>query len=140
MMKRLRWVVLALIAVVAVALVTAATTRYDGETRTYRATLQSRQILTACEAYRENPDNPQRKFPSALPELVNPPFGGPSFLKNGAEDLRDPWGNFYRYAVVTRDNGEQEVYVWGERTVDGKLKLIGAKLRANGDTELFGSE
>ena len=70
---------------------------------------------------------------------MKPPFGGPSFLRNGEADLFDPWGKPYRYAVIPNAKGEQEVYVWGERTVDGQLKLLGAKRRKRmGTIETFG--
>ncbi|MCI0699673.1 MAG: hypothetical protein L0241_01125 [Planctomycetia bacterium] len=104
-----------------------------------RAVFQAKAIVEACEAYRDNPTNPERgKYPSTLIELVNPPFGGPPFLRNGEADLFDPWGKQFEYAVKTDTEGNTEVSVWTERIVDGKLKLLGAKRTTTGKIELFG--
>jgi hypothetical protein len=118
-------------------LVTVLTTRYGGDSKTYWAIFHVQGILVSCEAYRENPASGNR-YPADLSELHNPPFGGPSFLHNGEQDLIDPWGNPYRYAVVKSRKGGPEIYVWSEHNRDGKLKLVGAKRTGDGKTELFG--
>jgi hypothetical protein len=107
--------------------------------RVYRAVLQAKGLTLACEAYHENPSS-GNKYPAKLADLHSPPFGGSSFLRNGEEDLLDPWGNPFKYAVVPDAKGEPELYVWSEQTVDGKLQFIGAKRTAGGSTVLFGIE
>jgi hypothetical protein len=125
-----------LLAVISLALSTSMTDKYYN---THKAIAQSRFLVGMCEAYRNYSANPQRgKYPATLTELVKPPFDGGQFVVEGERDLIDPWGNPYRYAVIPNAKGEQEVYVWCERTVNGKLTLHGAKRRADGEIELFG--
>lgn len=50
----------------------------------------------------------------------------------------DAWGNPFRYALVTNEAGEIEPHVWSERTIDGKTRLIGAKVTADGTVVRFG--
>lgn len=90
------------------------------------AGMQIRGLLTACEAYIANP-NANGKPPEVPGYLVSPPWGGASFLKNGAKDLIDPWGRPYRYAAEPDERGELRAYIWTERTVNGKPKVIGTK-------------
>ncbi len=106
-----------------------------------RAAYQAQQILEACDAYRDNPANPERgRYPTHLLELVHPPLGGPPFLRNGAEDLRDPWGNQFEYTVEKTEAGEREVRVWSVREVNGKRTELGAIRKANGEIATFGLE
>ena len=139
-MKRLLVVVAVLLVAAVITIVS--TMRYIGSGRSGDAIQQSMSILRACEAYRDNPNNPEagKRFPTTLADLVKPPFGGSSFLRSGEADLLDPWGHSYRYAVVTSASGEQEAYVWAERIADGKLKLLGAKRCADGEVRIFGLE
>jgi hypothetical protein len=139
-MNRVSWwiTVLALL-LVGLIVLAICTTRYFGPTRTSQALLQARGLIVACEAYHENPKS-GGKHPATLADLYSPPFGGGSYLKNGGDDLIDPWGNPFKYAVVPDAKGEPELYVWSEQTVDGKLKFIGAKRTARGSTVLFGIE
>jgi hypothetical protein len=97
------------------------------EARQARAELQCRSLLQACEAYVVNPANKTRTYPTILLELVKPPFGGPSFIRDGEKDLIDPWGKMFQYAVAKDEKGNLRAYVWTERTVDGKTKVIGRK-------------
>lgn len=50
----------------------------------------------------------------------------------------DAWGDPFRYTVVTNELGEQEAYVWSERTRGGKTTLRGAKVKADGTVIKFG--
>src|SRR3954449_12969308 len=79
---------------------------YLGPTRPGNALLGAKRVLQACEAYHDNPDNTGKRYPTALADLVPPPFGGGAFLRDGDRDLIDPWGHPYRYAVITNANGE----------------------------------
>ncbi len=92
-----------------------------------KARLACESILTACEAFQTCPQNEKAAPPTVLMELVKPPFGGPSYLRNGAADLLDPWGNMLHYAVARNEKGELRAYVWSERTVGGKTKVVGTK-------------
>ena len=137
----LRCCIIALALVLALAVFVASTMQALGPSKSGRAVSQSMAIVSACEAYRNHPANPDRgKYPSALTMLAKPPFGGQSFLDRAKQDLIDPWGNSYRYAVVKTASGEDEVYVWCETVVAGRLKLLGAKRKADGVVEAFGAE
>jgi hypothetical protein len=91
-----------------------------------RAELQRRSILQACVAYQVTPAS-NMTYPTILLELVKPPFGGASYLKDGKKDLIDPWGKMFQYAVVKDKQGNFQPYVWTEHKVNGKLKVIGTK-------------
>jgi hypothetical protein len=91
-----------------------------------KARAQCASILQACEAFATNPAN-KAGYPTTLTELVKPPFGGASYLKNGEKDLLDPWGKMVRYAVAKDDKGRLRAYVWTERKIDGKTKVVGTK-------------
>jgi hypothetical protein len=119
----------ALAAILVFALLAAMVPDFGNNTRTYWAGVGARRIASACEEYRRHPGS-GGKYPGALSDLIKPPFGGSSCL-HGAQDLIDPWGRPFRYAVVKHADGE-EVYVWGERAVEGGLRLVGAKLTTDG--------
>lgn len=138
-MNRRKWsiavqigLVVAFMALVGLAV---STTRVLMTKRSHQAVLQAKGLILACEAYHAQSGE---KYPTKLADLIVPPFGGSSFVRNGEDDLLDPWGRPFKYAVVPDGNGDPEVYVWAERTVDGKLLFIGAKRTASGRTELFG--
>jgi len=92
-----------------------------------RALLGCRSLEQACEAYQFNPQNKTELPPTILLELVKPPFGNVPFVRNGEKDLLDPWGKMYRYAVAKDEKGRIRTYIWSEREVDGKTKVIGMK-------------
>jgi hypothetical protein len=48
-------------------------------------------------------------MPSGPQDLVQPPFGGQSFLRNGLVDTLDPWGKTYQFQQHTR--GDNSVYI-----------------------------
>ncbi|HUR54263.1 MAG TPA: type II secretion system protein GspG [Gemmataceae bacterium] len=96
------------------------------EAKEKMAELNARGLAQACEAFYLNP-NSNSIFPARLAELVNPPFGGASFVRNGAKDLLDPWGKEYKYALETLRDGAQVPRVWTERVVNGKAKVYGHK-------------
>jgi hypothetical protein len=88
-------------------------TSYEGgdDTKTSKAQLGCTSIAQAVEAYIDNPDNTKHEPPRTLNDLVQPPFGGPSFLRNGAVDLLDPWGNPYQMQLRKRSDGTQYVLI-----------------------------
>ncbi|HJZ53473.1 MAG TPA: hypothetical protein VKE74_00855 [Gemmataceae bacterium] len=136
-MKRWIWAAAVLVVLAAGVVLILATTSYGIPDRQSRAVLQAEGLIAACEAFREHPDS-GKKYPATLAELVNPPWGGSSYLKHREQDLIDPWGNPFKYAIVPNEKGEPEVYVWTELTRDGKTTLLGAKQTADGKTHLFG--
>ncbi|MBN9121950.1 MAG: type II secretion system protein GspG [Planctomycetes bacterium] len=136
-MKRSRWVVLALLVplLATVGLLCFGMKESDRHQTQHEAIAHSCDVLLACESYYRHPDS-GKKYPSGLTDLVEPPFGGSSFLRE--RDLIDPWGNPYRFATVRGAKGDTELYVWAERVVGGKRKLLGAKMAPGGQPELFG--
>lgn len=63
-------------------------------------------LAQAAEAFNLNAAN-ESGYPRTLKELVMPPFGGPSFLRNGERDLIDPWGNPYQLEPFQRADGTE---------------------------------
>jgi hypothetical protein len=138
---RWKFVLISVLTLVALALlIVYLTKQYEDASYSRKTLLQAHSVLQACEAYRNDPANSGKKLPVTLTDLLRPSFTDKSFLRNGEADLLDRVGNPLRYAVVINRNGEQEVYVWGERIMDGQLKLVGAKRKANGEIEVFGHE
>jgi hypothetical protein len=129
-----------LIALVVLAIAGAIALVFRGYVEDYRGSmtvLQARTLIAACEAYQGH-SSAENKYPSTLNDLVSPPWGGPSLLRNGKDELVDSWGSPFRDAVVPNEKGEVEIYVWAERIVDGKTSLIGAKRTGSGETQHFG--
>jgi general secretion pathway protein G len=96
-----------------------ATTRYLEDARKGRAQLQCRSLATACEAYKNNAANPMSEDPTNPGQLLQPPFGGTSFLKNGQEDLIDPWGQEYQFRPFTQGDGTTIIQVVTHSKHDG---------------------
>jgi general secretion pathway protein G len=109
-------VVVAILVILAT-VATVATTRYIEDAKKSKAQLGCQSIATAIEAYMNSPQNPGRdltddqKMPSGPQDLYQPPFGGPSFLRNGAQDTLDPWGRPYQFQPHTRHDGTTYILV-----------------------------
>ncbi len=69
----------------------------SGPTKPRVASERVARLVDACQAFRDHADNSKHQFPSSLRDLLHPPYGGASFLANGEEDLRDPWGELFKY-------------------------------------------
>ncbi|HUR54264.1 MAG TPA: hypothetical protein VMZ71_09040 [Gemmataceae bacterium] len=82
-----------------------------------KAQLGAKSLAFACEAYSLQPDSKGR-FPNSLTDLVDPPLKGAPLLKNGKQDLIDPWGKPYTYALRTLPDGEQAPFIF-TTTPDG---------------------
>jgi hypothetical protein len=93
------------------AFVTAFTTSPGIDGKKSKAQLGCTGIAQAVEAYMSNPDNTKHEPPRTLNDLVQPPFGGPSFVRNGAQDLLDPWGNPYQMQLRKRSDGSQFILI-----------------------------
>lgn len=91
-------VILAGIAVVAVP-------RYMEDARRTAAVAGCKNLATAIESFMNNPANPEGVGPSSINDLIQPPFGGPSYLRNGQGDTLDPWGKQYQIQPQTRSDG-----------------------------------
>lgn len=96
-------VILASVAIIAVP-------RYIDDARKNQALLRAQALGQACESYNLNSAN-DSGYPQALNALLTPPFGGPSFLKNGQKDLVDPWNKAFDYQVITRADQTQAPYI-----------------------------
>ena len=92
-----------------------------------KARLACMKLLDVCLNYQNNPANQKHLIPMRLLDLVEPPFGGTGYLPNGEKDLLDPWGKMLLYAVAINEKGQPQPYIWAERKVDGKTKVIGTK-------------
>jgi general secretion pathway protein G len=91
-------VILAGIAVVAVP-------RYIEDGKRTAAMAGCKNLAMAIEAYMNNPANPGNALPTQLSDLIQPPFGGPSYLRNGEADTIDPWGKPYQIQEAQRSDG-----------------------------------
>src|SRR5262249_56051508 len=67
--------------------------------------------------YQVNP-NGGGAYPDGLQQLVSPPWGGTSFLKDPQNDLVDPWGNNYQIQMITGNDGAETPVVF-TRAPDG---------------------
>ncbi|QJW97191.1 type II secretion system protein [Frigoriglobus tundricola] len=94
---------------------TIATQRYMDDAKKARAQLGCTGLATAIEAYTNNAANPgltdQEKMPQSPMNLVTPPFGGQSFLRNGQNDIMDPWGKQYQFNPTQRSDGSSYILV-----------------------------
>ncbi len=103
---------------------------------THQTIARASAVIDGCVAYRKQPQS-GGKYPATIDELVRPPFGG-TFLLDPEYYSFDGWGKRLRYAVVVNEKGETEVYAWGERSVNGKTSICGAKATTDGTVVLFG--
>jgi general secretion pathway protein G len=109
--RRAAFTLLEVLVVVAILVILAgvgvvATTRYLEDARKNRAQLQCKSLETAVEAYRANPQS-GNQYPTQLQDLLVPPFGGTSYLKNGEQDLIDPWNKQYQIQMITGADGAE---------------------------------
>jgi general secretion pathway protein G len=107
--RRAAFTLLEVLVVVAILVILAgvgivATTRYLEDSRKNTAQLNCQGLAQAVEAYRMNPQS-GNEYPETLAHLLQPPFGGTSFLKNGQNDLIDPWSHQYQYQLVQGADG-----------------------------------
>jgi general secretion pathway protein G len=104
-------VVVAIIVILA-SVATVATTRYLEDAKKTKAQLNCKAISQAIEAYKINPANTMQEPPTDLGQLINPPFGGTGLLKNGQEDLMDPWGQQYQFKDVAQGDNSSTTLVF----------------------------
>ena len=112
-------VVVAILVILAT-VATVATTRYIEDAKKAKAQLGCKGIAQAIEAYKNNPANTQNIDPPDLQELITPQqFGGTAFLKNGQEDLIDPWGQPYNMQPYPQGDGTTVLIVFTHSKTDG---------------------
>ena len=108
-------VVVAILVILAT-VATIATTRYIEEAKKSKAQLGCKSIETAIEAYQVSASNDgqtdQARMPQDISNLYQPPFGGPSFLKDGVQNTLDPWGKPYQFEVRNRQDGTTYILVY----------------------------
>src|SRR6478609_3520860 len=66
------------------------------------AQMKAKNLATAMEAYYANPSS-GNVYPQAWQELIQPNWGGSSFLKDGANDILDPWGQEFKISNAGTD-------------------------------------
>jgi general secretion pathway protein G len=76
-----------------------------------KAQLGCKSLAMAIEKYVENEANKKHELPNTLHDLVEPPFGGPSFLRNDEADLLDPWGKPYEMERREFKDGSEYILV-----------------------------
>lgn len=108
--RRAAFTLLEILVVVAIVVILAgvgvvATTSYLENAKKSKAVLGCKGLEQACQTYYLNP-NSNNSYPAALQDLLNPPWGG-SLLKNGQQDLVDPWGKPYQYEIRTLNDNTQ---------------------------------
>lgn len=94
-------VILAGVAIIAVP-------RYLEDARKARAHTQAVSIAQACEAYNANAAN-SNGYPTSPQELIQPPFGGQSYLKNGLQDMMTPWNQ--QFTLEQKQKSDGSVYM-----------------------------
>jgi len=104
-------VVVAILVILA-GIATVALFRNIEDAKKTKAQLQAKTIATAIESYMASPANPMQQPPSSLEELLQPATGGTSYLKNGQQDLIDPWGNMYQVKQITGGDGNVDYLVF----------------------------
>jgi general secretion pathway protein G len=104
-------VVAILVILASVAIV--ATTRYLEDAKKSKAQLQAKALATAIEAYMLHPHNSGNQPPQDddWTALHTPGFGT-SFLKNGEEDIIDPWNGRFRFASTVGEDGGIAIVVY----------------------------
>jgi general secretion pathway protein G len=103
-------VVVAILVILA-GVATIATTSYLENAKKSKAHLGCKSLAQTIEGYTMNPANPEGLFPNQLGDLLQPPFGGTSLLRNGQDDLMDPWGKQYSMEQAQRADGTSYILV-----------------------------
>ncbi len=71
------------------------------DAKTAKAHLTTKQLSRAIEMYINSPCSSAPGFPTSLNDLLTPPCHQQSLLRNGVEDLIDPWGKPYELEIMT---------------------------------------
>lgn len=76
-----------------------------------KAQLQAQTISKAMQAYYMRAES-GNTYPESPQQLLQPPWGGTSFLPNGQQDLLDPWNNPYQFQPGQGPDGSQIIFVY----------------------------
>ena len=114
------WVAICLLVLfLGCAILTTATSSRGIDVKESKAQLGCARLAQAIERYLESDANKKPEPPATLRDLLKPPFGGKSFLRNGEEaELIDPWDNPYQMEVIKRADGDEFFLVF-TMTPDG---------------------
>jgi general secretion pathway protein G len=104
-------VVVAILVILAT-VATIATTRYLEDAKKTKAQLGCKAVADAIQNFTNNPANTMNEPPSGLQDLLNPHFGGTGYLKNGQQDLMDPWGQQYQMQQMQQGDGSMTILVY----------------------------
>ncbi|MBX9582407.1 MAG: prepilin-type N-terminal cleavage/methylation domain-containing protein [Gemmataceae bacterium] len=115
--RRAGFTLLEVLVVVAILVILAgvgvvATTRYLEDARKSKAQLACQGLVQAIGNYIDNPANTDRSPPTGPGDLLRPPFGGTGYLKNGEQDMYDPWGQQYQFEQIQQADGSQGYVVF----------------------------
>jgi hypothetical protein len=88
------------------------------DVREVKAHIACQSLYAMAQAYRDHSANTKHEYPRTLSDLHQPPWGGPSFLKLGPDDLQDPWGKPYQMELRKTADGRDYVLIW-TTTPDG---------------------
>ena len=84
---------------------------YIEDAKKSKAQLGCKSLANVIDAYISHEANTKHDPPAALRDLVHPPFGGSSFLRDGDKDLLDPWGKPYEMERFRRSDGSDNILV-----------------------------
>jgi hypothetical protein len=98
----------------------------DGsDSKLIRAQLGCKHLGVVVEAYQQDPNNVDQRLPENIGDLSNPPWGGPSFHRDGEPEPLDPWGNQYRMEKKLRTDGTAYLFIWTESPDGVKISQFG---------------
>lgn len=102
--RRAKWLVIAGLAlVVGLELATVWGSRPSPNARHSRAQLQCKNLARQVDEAEQKTG----RWPENLQDLLTPAFGNGSLLKNGPEDLTDPWGQPYQLSYYFGADGKK---------------------------------
>jgi general secretion pathway protein G len=116
--RRAAFTLLEVLVVVAIIVILAgvgvvATTRNLEEARKSKAQLACKGIADSIQAFKMSAANQDNVDVADLGQLINPPWGGTGFLKNGQDDLKSPWPNVnYQLKQAVMGDGSDGVLVY----------------------------
>jgi general secretion pathway protein G len=112
-------VVVAILVILAT-VATVATTRYLETARKSKAQLQAANIAKAVDAFHTDPNNTGTQLQTLSDLAVSGAGYGTAYLKNGMEDLKNPWGGQFDVKFLPGRNGDgSDRYLIWTQSPDG---------------------
>jgi hypothetical protein len=90
-----------------------------------KAQLGCKALADVVENYTRHPANTNSEPPRTLDDLLAPPFGGAPLLRNGPNDLLDPWGKPYQMETRPQSDGTVIVLVWTRKPAGTPISQYG---------------